>query len=125
MGPPDRDRHSGAMQIDGTPSASNRRQARRFPLALPIETARGAAETRDVSALGTSFVTATRVAVGERLHCALTLRPGQAGAERLEFEAHVVRVERHGNEYHVAAQFDALQDGLENLMDSARTPRNP
>ena len=122
MGPLRRTRHSGPMQIDGTPSANNRRQARRFPMALPLETGHGTAETRDVSALGASFVSSHPVAMGDRLHCALVLRPGQTNAQRLEFEAHVVRVERHGNEYHVAARFDALQSDVPGLAEiSAQT----
>ena len=94
-----------------------RREARRFPLALPLEFDRGRGTTCDVSAMGVFFTTATPPQRGERLRCCL--RMTGATTRQLEFDASVVRIERRGNEFGVAARFDALQSELTVLADTA------
>ena len=95
----------------GESAARERRQARRFPLALALEFDRGVGQTCDVSATGVLFTTSKPPRIGERLRCSLQM----AGGETLQFEGQVMRVEKRGAAYGVAAHFDAVQAGLESL----------
>ena len=83
----------------------NRREARRYALSLPLDYGAGCGTTCDVSSRGAYFITARDLRPGDVLRCTLMTQ----SAQPLEFEARIVRVEKCGAKFGVAARFDALQ----------------
>jgi hypothetical protein len=102
--------------MTGKPVApDNRRQAQRFDMALPLEFDHGRGKTRDISATGVFFTTAAATEAGEHLHCSVQFTE----AQRLQFEALVVRVVKMGRRFGVAACFEALETALTDLEANA------
>jgi acyl-coenzyme A thioesterase PaaI-like protein len=94
-------------------TAQDQRRADRFDVALPVRLAGGAGLTHNISAHGVSFESAVRPAVGSLVNFSVEFtlhgRP-----QRLRCEGKVLRVERRGDRYLVAARLVApLFDGEE------------
>jgi hypothetical protein len=88
---------------EGVASASDQRRAERFGVGLPYTLDGVAGQTRDLSASGISFESDTGYPVGAIVK--LTLRYGLDGHNfPLPCEVEVVRVDRTGDRFTVAAR---------------------
>ena len=88
-------------------------------MALSVEFDHGRGQTHDISTSGVFFTTTAATTAGEHLHCSVQLTE----AQRLQFEALVVRVVRHGKRYGVAACFEALETALTEVELTAAKDR--
>lgn len=80
-----------------------RRQAIRFPLALPVELERGRGITRDVSVSGVYFETDQSFSLGESIRLTLVLERVYPGRPvHLQCQGQIVRVERREGKVGVA-----------------------
>jgi PilZ domain len=88
-----------------------RRQARRYRVALPVETgALGTGRTRDVSTAGVFFETDESLVPGSAIRFSLILEQGLLDVPvRLLCEGDVVRVERRDEQLGVAATINAFR----------------
>jgi hypothetical protein len=87
-----------------TPRARDRRVAKRYAVALPVDLTPGRAVTRDVSETGIYFETSQPLAAGATLRFILTLGQNDPdGRFRVECEGRIVRVEHRGPTLGVAA----------------------
>ena len=93
------------------PSFSERRRARRYRLALPIELqALGDGRTRDLSTTGVFFETGESLVPGSSIKFSVLLELAEPGPPlRLVCEGDVVRVERRDERLGVAATISAFQ----------------
>src|SRR3954468_23008757 len=113
------------MPTQGTsPSPSDKRGARRFPLSLPVavkvnpaENAEFFSETRDVSARGVFFYMESAPAEGSEVEFTLTLPPEITLTEalRIHCSGRVVRIDRgNGAKFGIAAAIDKYDLSGEN-----------
>ena len=83
------------MQTQSSPGFTERRQAVRFPIAIPVELDEGTGITRDVSLSGVFFETDQFFLMGAPIRLTLVLERASPGQPvRLQCEGRVVRVER-------------------------------
>jgi hypothetical protein len=91
------------MLIQSPPVFIERRQAVRFPIAIPVELEEGTGITRDVSLSGVFFETNQWFAPGEPVRLTLILERASPGDPiRLQCEGQVVRVGRSNAKVEVA-----------------------
>jgi hypothetical protein len=93
-----------------TENESDKRQALRYPLELPVELPGGSGRSHDVSRSGVFFETDTPVSLESPIKFSLVL--GQATPDeplRLECEGEVVRVEPHDGGVSVAVKLTSCQ----------------
>ena len=91
------------MQAQSSPEFTERRQAVRFPIAIPVELDEGTGTTRDVSLSGVFFETTQWFAPGEPVRLTLVLERASPGDPiRLQCEGQVVRVGRSNAKVEVA-----------------------
>ena len=91
------------MQSQSPPEFTERRQAVRFPIAIPVELDEGTGITRDVSLSGVFFETYQRFAPGEPVRLTLVLERASPGDPiRLQCEGQVVRVRQSNAKAEVA-----------------------
>jgi len=91
------------MQTQSPPEFTERRQAVRFPIAIPVELDEGTGITRDVSLSGVSFETNQWFAPGEPVRLTLVLERASPGDPiRLQCEGQVVRVGQSNEKVEVA-----------------------
>ena len=91
------------MQTERLRGFTERRQAVRFPIAIPVELDEGTGITRDVSLSGVFFETSQWFAPGEPVRLTLVLERASPGDPiRLECEGEVVRVGRSNAKVEVA-----------------------
>jgi hypothetical protein len=94
------------------PDRSDRRQAARFRIAIPVELEGGMGTTRDVSLSGVFFETDQSFAPGEQISLALVLERASPGRPvRLECEGRIVRVTRVDSRIGVAVAFSSYKFG--------------
>jgi PilZ domain-containing protein len=94
--------------MENVPGAADRRQARRYRVALPIELEHGTGLTRDLSACGVFFETDVLFSVGVTISFSLVLEYADyVGPVRLQCQGEVVRVERYEDNGGVAVRFTA------------------
>lgn len=94
------------------PDRSDRRQAPRFRIAIPVELEGGRGTTRDVSLSGVYFETDQSFAPGEQINLALVLERVSPGRPvRLECEGRIVRVSRFDTQIGVAVAFSSYRFG--------------
>jgi hypothetical protein len=94
--------------MEKSPRAADRRQARRYRLALPIELEHGTGLTRDISASGVFFETDSSFPVGGTISFSLVLEYADpSGPLRLHCQGEIVRVERYEGKVGVAVRFTA------------------
>ncbi|MBI3798856.1 MAG: PilZ domain-containing protein [Deltaproteobacteria bacterium] len=94
--------------MENVPGAVDRRQARRYRVALPIELEHGTGLTRDISACGVFFATDASFPVGVTISLSLVLEYADLdGPVRLPCQGEVVRVERYEGNVGVAVRFTA------------------
>ena len=83
----------------------DRRRARRYYLALPLDFPGGSGITRDVSEVGVLFETETALQLGDALEFALILGEFEAsGRYRVRCSGEVVRVEPRAGGFAVAVR---------------------
>ena len=91
------------MQAQSSPGFTERRQAVRFPIAIPVELDEGTGITRDVSLSGVFFETYQWFAPGEPVRLTLVLERASPGDPiRLQCEGQVVRVRQSNAKAEVA-----------------------
>jgi hypothetical protein len=96
------------MQTLSPPRFKERRQAVRFPIAIPVELDEGTGITRDVSLSGVFFETNQWFAPGEPVRLTLVLERASPGDPiRLQCEGEVVRVGRSNAKVEVAVAITA------------------
>jgi hypothetical protein len=84
---------------------ANRRQAKRYRIALPVELSAGSGITCDVSESGMLFETEQSMAAGENIVFSLVLgQYDRNGAFRLQCRGNIVRVERRSRRSAVAVR---------------------
>ena len=101
---------SGGTAPIGSNSESDKRQALRYPLELPVELPGGSGRSHDVSRSGVSFETDTPVSLESPIKFSLVL--GQTSPDvplRLDCEGEVVRVEPHDGGVSVAVRLTSCQ----------------
>jgi PilZ domain-containing protein len=92
--------------MEKSPRAADRRQARRYRLALPVELEHGTGLTRDISASGVFFKTNSSFRLGETIRFSLVLEYADpSGPLRLHCQGEIVRVERYEGTVGVAVRF--------------------
>ena len=94
--------------------STDRRQARRYRVAVSVELEQGAGTTRDISAFGVFFETDLSCLPGATLSFSLVLEhvdPG--GPVRLHCQGEVVRVERREGKVGVAVCFTSYRFDLQ------------
>ncbi len=84
---------------------TERRQATRYRVALPVELEEGIGQTRDVSALGVFFETDQSLSPGASVHVSLVFGSGL----RVHCEGQVVRVQPLQGRVGVAAAFSSYR----------------
>jgi hypothetical protein len=91
---------------------SDRRQAARFRIAIPVELEGGMGTTRDVSLSGVFFETEQSFAPGEQISLALVLERVSLGRPvRLQCDGRVVRVTPVDRRIGVAVAFSSYKFG--------------
>jgi Tfp pilus assembly protein PilZ len=85
--------------VGGVGGFEERRKAKRFKLALPVQLNDGIGTTRDMSTSGIFFETKRAYAIGETIRLSLTFEH-----ETLQCEARVVRVEPRNGQFGVAVE---------------------
>jgi hypothetical protein len=101
---------SDSPWTEATESESDKRQALRYPLELPVELPGGSGRSHDVSRSGVSFETDTPVSLESPIKFSLVL--GQTSPDvplRLDCEGEVVRVEPHDGGVSVAVKLTSCQ----------------
>ena len=94
--------------MENARGVTERRQARRYRAALPVELEAGTGLTRDVSAAGAFFETGLSFSVGETISFSLVLEHADPGGPlRLQCQGEVVRVEPSASQVGVAVRFMA------------------
>jgi hypothetical protein len=95
----------------------DRRQARRFPVVLPVELEAGEGLTRDATLSGVYFETDQSFSPGEPIRLILVLEHVYPGRPvRLQCQGRVVRVERRDGKTGVAVDITSCE------FDSTDTP---
>ena len=90
----------------------DRRQAFRFPVALPAELERGAGTTRNTSTSGVFFETDQAFSTGDPIRLTVVLEPECSGTPTcLHCQGEVVRAERQKEKVGVAVAFRSFQLG--------------
>jgi hypothetical protein len=90
------------MQTQSPPEFTERRQAVRFPIAIPVELDEGTGITRDVSLSGVFFETTQWFAPGEPVRLTLVLERASPGDPIRQCEGQVVRVGQSNGKVEVA-----------------------
>jgi hypothetical protein len=96
--------------IEMTVRARDRRNARRYVVALPLEWSQGRGLTRNVSESGVYFETNKTAPIGSAIRMSMVL--GQADPEgrfRVECEGEVLRVEPHDGRVGIAARITSYR----------------
>ena len=92
---------------------TDRRQARRYRIAVPVELDHGTGLTRDISTSGIFFETDQSCSVGTTLSFSLVLEHADPGGPvRLQCQGEVVRVEQRESKVGVAVCFTAYRFDL-------------
>ena len=92
--------------VGDRPGFTDRRQARRYRTAIPVELEQRTGLTRDVSASGVFFETDSSFPVGVTISFSLVLEHADPGGPlRLQCQGEVVRVERLESKVGVAVRF--------------------
>jgi hypothetical protein len=92
---------------------TDRRHARRYRVAVPVELELGTGLTRDISASGVFFETGSLFPVGITISFSLVLEHADPGGlVRLQCQGEVVRVEQHEGKVGVAVCFTAYRFDL-------------
>jgi hypothetical protein len=100
------------MTPGAEPDRSDRRQAARFRIAIPVELEGGMGTTRDVSLSGVFFETEQSFAPGEQISLALVLERVSPGRPvRLQCDGRVVRVTPVDRRIGVAVAFSSYKFG--------------
>jgi PilZ domain len=108
--------------------STDRRQARRYRVAIPVELEHGTGLTRDISASGVFFETDLSCRLGTTLSFSVVLEHADPGGPwRLHCQGEVVRVEQRDGKVGVAVcftsyRFDLLEQDCPRLGQSERFP---
>jgi len=88
------------------PGTVERRQAFRFPIALPVDLEQGTGMTRNISTSGVFLETDQAFSTGDPIRLTLILEPTLPGIPtRLHCRGTIVRAERHGEKPGVGVAF--------------------
>ncbi len=102
----------------------DRRRAKRYTVALPVELPQGLTLTRDVSESGVYFETDSALAPGATIRFEMVFtQVDLEGKLRVECDGEVVRVERHDQRLGVAAQITSYR--LTRDSAGEPSPRGP
>ena len=89
-----------------TPEFTDRRQAQRYRIAIPVELEQRTGLTGDISASGVFFETDSSFSVGVTISFSLVLEHADPGGPlRLQCQGEVVRVEQREGKVGVAVRF--------------------
>jgi hypothetical protein len=89
--------------------SSERRETKRHQIEVPVHFGRGTGTSRDISFTGIYFTTKELMAAGETLKLNFELEYAIPGISlQLDCQGHVVRVEKVGNLFGVAAKIDEV-----------------
>ncbi len=94
------------------PGSTDRRQARRYQIALPVELEHGTGITRDASAAGVFFETDLLFSPGVSISFSLVFEHADAdGPLRFQCQGEVLRVEQHADKVGVAVRLTSYRRG--------------
>ena len=99
--------------MEDIPKATDRRQARRYRIVIPVELEHRKGFTRDISASGIFFETELTHPLGATLSFSLVLEHADPGSPvHLQCQGEVVRVEQCGDKVGIAVHFTSYQFDL-------------